>query len=158
MMDAGNKRILAVFMLAFALHLPGAIYSVWDGGQIIYGITAPERFAYHILAAEESHITISGAQRHMAADICLMPCADCPLDCYDPSILHASCGGSCQLLTEGGKILATHDQKFYAVLKRGILYTGVTFRCYDKTCGFDVELEDGSIFSSHLPKEIEVRD
>jgi hypothetical protein len=153
-MDPNPRRGLALIAVVLIPHVLLGFYAVGDGGHFTFGFTAPERFLIHSLSGSEARISVSGAMKHVFADLCLQSSSDSTLDCYDPHILRLECGSGCALVTGKGVVVAREEQTFHAVLKKGILLEDATFRCYGGDCGFDVKLEDGGIYSSTLPEEI----
>ncbi len=155
-MDGENRNILLFFAVVILLHLPTGLYAFVDDGTLIFGLTAPERFLIHYLTGDTSHITVSGAQKHIINDICVMECVNCPLNCYHPPTLHVDCAGGCTLQTQAGKVIANQDQKFYSLYQNALMRDQVTFRCYDDECGFDQLSENGKTYSVTLPESIKV--
>ncbi len=152
-MDRRRRTQILVLSVVLAHALFG-VYAVSDGGFFVYGLTAPERIMYHMLSGAESHITFSGAPKYVVDDVCLQESQGSPMHCYLTRALVLSCAGGCALKTRGGEVLATEGDVFYAVFKGGVVYSDVSFRCYGQVCGVDSKLEDGRIFSSHLPGDI----
>jgi hypothetical protein len=148
-----NKGLYLIIILLLPHILLGG-YAVHDGGFFTYGLTAPERLLFHSLSASETHITLTGAQKHVANDLCLQPCRECPMDCYNPRNLKLVCDGDCRILTLKGKPVAEEGDEFTAVLKTGLLLQDTTFKCYADGCGFDIKLGGNYTFSSRLPEGI----
>jgi len=136
-------------------HILLGLYAIYDGGFLIYGLTAPERFLLHSLSGSETHITLSGAPKYVADDLCLQSCAGCPLDCYAQSSLKLDCSSGCRLVTNKKNVpVASDGTEFTAVLKNGLLYQNTRFKCYDSDCGFDIPIDENHTYTTNLPEEI----
>ncbi len=144
-----GRMLLAAVVAA---HILLGVYAAYDGGFFIYGVTAPERFIWHLLTQSESHITLSGASKYVADDLCLQDCRECTMHCYEIEQLRLGCGGSC-LETSRGTLLASEEDRFAHVLKSGVLLEDVVFRCHE-ACGFDSSLGGNFTYSSYLPEII----
>ncbi len=131
-------------------HIPFGIYALYDGGYFAQGFTAPERYAYHALAATGEHITVSGADRHLSHDVCLFARAG-RLRCYLPSELAVDCAGACRLVTPSGGTAASENESYDAAIVEGLLYENATFRCYGRDCGFDLRINENMTYSVQLP-------
>lgn len=153
MMDGRVRGGLQLLAIVLFFHILIGVYAVYDDGSFRYGVTAPERFLIHSLSGSETHITVSGAPKHLVGDLCLAPCEGCSLDCYPVSGLSLVCAEKCRI-TAGEFVFAHEGDRFEAILKQGFLYEQATFRCHDSVCGFDVDLGDGSVYSVHLPDGI----
>lgn len=151
MMDSRLRRICLVLCAVAAIHLILGLYAVWDGGFFGFGATAPERLLIHALSQDESHITVSGAGKYLADDLCLQKCDSCQLDCYPVEALRLACEGGCGITTAKGLILAKDGDTFKTILKQGLLYQDAAFRCRSRECSFDTKLDDKRTFSASLP-------
>lgn len=154
MMDKPTRNIIYFFAAILCLHMAAAAYAILDGGYMIYGLTAPERFLIHYLTFDESHITVSGAQKHIIKDICFMESKDSPLVCFRPESVFLSCEDDCIIRSRGGKTLAKDGQLFHAVYMNALLRYSVTLRCIDDICAFEQIFEDGSVYTSYLTESI----
>jgi hypothetical protein len=152
-----NKRVLRGSILIIAILVPHIIlgvYAVYDGGIFIFGAFSPERFLLHILTGDESHITVSGAMKYLAKDLCFQRCVGCVLHCYQPENLVVECDRGCVLKTVGGTPIAVEKQKFSMFLRGGITYENSTVECYESVCGFDIPIDENQTYSALLPDEV----
>ena len=155
-MDAKDRNLLVFFIVILGLHLPTTIYAYVDEGSLAFGATAPERFLIHALSNDETHISISGARKHIINDLCIQKCFDCPMDCYETTKLIIDCTqNECKLKTVRGTIILNENQTLSLVLKGGFNLEGTTFRCYGTECGFDEDLGE-KILSHHMPEGIKL--
>ena len=153
-MDARRRSILLLVGALAAAHIVIGLYAVYDGGFFLYGLTAPERLIYHYATSSESHITVSGATKHVSDDLCLQGCSSCPMHCYVLKELKVVCDGACRISTMRNTTIVNDGYTFAAVMKEGLLYENTTFRCYGGDCGFDIKINENQTYSSRLPDKI----
>jgi hypothetical protein len=153
-MDARKRAALSALAVLITCHLLLGLYASYDGGFFVYGLTAPERYLAHFLSSSESHISLTGAMKHVSEDLCLQKCPSCPMDCYAPSRLRLKCADSCSIATVGGTRLVSEGDAFRAVLKEGMLFEYTTFKCYGGDCGFDTRISETQTYSSGIPSGI----
>lgn len=150
-MELDKTRLALALIVIF--HLVLGAYAVYDGGFFVYGVTAPERMTYHAVTGASSHITLSGALKHVASDVCLQDCGTCSMHCYVPETLTVDCVSGCTLKA-GDEALADEGQEFAYIMKNALLYPDAVFACFEDNCGFTTPIDENRTYFTHLPESV----
>lgn len=149
--------LLAVF---FGIHAAIGIYAVSDGGDFLYGATAPERYLFHVMSGAESHYTVSGALKHYTFDVCIQKSEDY-FTCYPQTAVALRCRkDDCQMETAGGTLLLVEDERVEGVAWDGVLTENCSLICEQgnasMNCAMRSELKRDLYFDRKLPGRISI--
>ncbi len=152
------RRVALLLAVFFGAHAAIGAYAVADGGEFLYGATAPERWLYHELTGAESRYTLSGALKHYTFDVCIQRSEDY-FTCYARDDVAFSCvGGNCQLETESGRTLLVEDDAVEGVAWDGVLTENCSLLCEQEngslSCSMRTEIKRDLYFDRRFPEDI----